>query len=176
MPLLPVFFILEKIERSKHIVNSQKLDIALKPIRGAEQDLLKLAVVEGSTSAKGVVEFATDAEFTTGTSETLVVNPKQVKDAIDTATDGMVTVDGVQTLTNKTVDADDNTISNLETDNFKSGVITTVVADASSALDTKLPSEKAVAEVNVAELNGTETEKFNELKAKFDAAKEAFKK
>ena len=37
-------------------------------------------------------------------------------------------------------------------------------------------AEKAVAEVNVAELNGTETKEFNELKAKFEAAKAAFNK
>ena len=37
-------------------------------------------------------------------------------------------------------------------------------------------AEKAVASVNVAELNATETEEFNELKAKFEAAKAAFNK
>ena len=37
-------------------------------------------------------------------------------------------------------------------------------------------AEKAVAEVKVEELNGTETKEFNELKAKFEAAKAAFNK
>ena len=37
-----------------------------------------VTVDDASTSGKGVVEFATDAEVTAGTSETLVVNPKQL--------------------------------------------------------------------------------------------------
>ena len=57
----------------------------------------------------------------------------------------IVKLAATQTLTNKTIDADDNTITDLETDNFKSGVITTSVAAESSAVDTKLPTEKAVA-------------------------------
>ena len=112
----------------------------------ADANGLAASVAPASTSVAGVIEIATDAEFTTGTSETLAVNPKQVTTAIAEATTGMVTVDGVQTLTNKTIDADDNTITDLETDNFKSGVVTTVLAGTSTASDTKLPTEKAVAE------------------------------
>ena len=112
----------------------------------ADSNGLAASVAPASTSVAGVIEIATDAEFTTGTSETLAVNPKQVTTAIAEATTGMVTVDGVQTLTNKTIDADDNTITDLETDNFKSGVVTTVLAGTSTASDTKLPTEKAVAD------------------------------
>ena len=48
-----------------------------------------------------------------------------------------------QTLTNKTIDADNNTVSNLETDNFKTGVID---ADGTlnASLDTKIATQKAV--------------------------------
>ncbi len=56
----------------------------------------------------------------------------------------IVRLNAAQTLTNKTIDADDNTISDLTTTNFKSGTVATTVAAASSAADTKLPSEKAV--------------------------------
>ena len=112
----------------------------------ADANGLKASVAAASTSAAGVVEFATDAEFTTGTSETLAVNPKQVTTAIAEATEGMVTEDGAQTLTNKTIDADDNTISDLTTGNFKAGVVGTVLAGTATASDTVLPSEKAVAE------------------------------
>ena len=42
------------------------------------------------------------------------------------------------------IDADDNVITNLETDNFKTGVIQTTLRDSSSASDTALASEKAV--------------------------------
>ena len=112
----------------------------------ADANGLAASVAAASTSVAGVIEIATDAEFTTGTSETLAVNPKQVTTAIAEATTGMVTLDGAQTLTNKTIDADDNTIVDLETDNFKSGVITTVLAGTATASDTKLATEKAIAE------------------------------
>ena len=112
----------------------------------ADADGLAASVAPASTSAAGVVEFATDAEFTTGTSETLAVNPKQVTTAIAEATEGMVTEDGAQTLTNKTIDADDNTISDLTTGNFKAGVVGTVIAGTATASATVLASEKAVAE------------------------------
>lgn len=49
----------------------------------------------------------------------------------------------VATFTNKTIDADDNTISELETDNFKADVIDTDV-DLTANSDTRIPSQKAV--------------------------------
>ena len=112
----------------------------------ADANGLAASVAPASTSVAGVIEIATDAEFTTGTSETLAVNPKQVTTAIAEATSGMVTETGVQTLTNKTIDADDNTISDLELDNFKSGVVTTVLAGTATASDTKVATEKAIAD------------------------------
>ena len=54
----------------------------------------------------------------------------------------IVRLNATQTLTNKTLDADDNTIQNLETDNFKSGVIVASVGATGS--DTAIPTEKAV--------------------------------
>ena len=62
----------------------------------------------------------------------------------------VVITDHVQTLTNKTIDADLNTITNLEVDNFKintpgsttAGVIVTEINDAED--DTMLPTAKAV--------------------------------
>ncbi len=68
-----------------------------------------------------------------------------------------------QTLTNKTIDADDNTITDLATTNFKSGVIVTTVAAAASAADTSIPTEKAVRDLvddavdGMVTLNGTQT-------------------
>jgi hypothetical protein len=55
----------------------------------------------------------------------------------------IVTNDQSQTLTNKTIDADNNTISNIEVDNLKSGVLNTSTTLA-SASDTQLPSALAV--------------------------------
>lgn len=68
----------------------------------------------------------------------------------------VVTVSGQQTLTNKTIDVDSNSVSNIEVDNFKSGAIvdsTTGIAAASSASDSALVTEKAVA----AKIEGTVT-------------------
>lgn len=46
-----------------------------------------------------------------------------------------------QTLTNKTINADNNTVSNLEVDNLKAGVLNTDLTGATS--DTQVPSSKA---------------------------------
>ena len=62
----------------------------------------------------------------------------------NTESSDIVRLASTQTLTNKTIDADDNTISNLETDNFKSGVIQTSVRASGTASDTALATEKAV--------------------------------
>ena len=81
-------------------------------------------------------------------SDTSLVTEKAVATAIESATTGAVTLNGTQTLTNKTIDADNNTISNLEADNFKSGTIvnsTTGIAAYASASDSKLVTEKAAA-------------------------------
>ena len=47
-----------------------------------------------------------------------------------------------KTLTNKTIDADNNTVSNIEVDNLKSGVLDTDLSSVSSSHDT-VPSAKA---------------------------------
>lgn len=118
------------------------------------------------------IQDLTTSNFKTGTvvtsvgatgSDSALPSEKAVRSAITTATSGMVTTDGTQTLTNKTIsggtvsgatitggtiDADSTTISNLETDNLKSGTLvisTTGIAASESASDTKLVSEKAAA-------------------------------
>lgn len=66
-------------------------------------------------------------------------------DKIDnTEASDIVRLNATQTLTNKTIDADDNTISDLTTSNFKSGVIVTTVGSTGS--DSAIPTEQAVRE------------------------------
>ena len=57
--------------------------------------------------------------------------------------DALPTASSTDTLTNKTIDADNNTISNLEVDNLKSGVLDTDLS-STAGTDTTLPSAKAV--------------------------------
>ena len=47
-------------------------------------------------------------------------------------------------VTNANINAQNNTIANLEVSNFKSGVIQTTLRDSTDALDTAIPTEKAV--------------------------------
>ena len=101
----------------------------------------------GTTNfASGVVQTAVRADGTA--TDTAIATEKAVRDAIEDAVEGMVTVDGTQTLTNKTIDADDNSIVDLTLTNMKSGVVvdsTTGIAAPGSASDAKVATEKAIA-------------------------------
>lgn len=66
-------------------------------------------------------------------------------DVIDnTESTDIVRVDAVQTITNKTINADNNTISNIETDNFKEGVIVSALNESNKDSETNLPNNKAI--------------------------------
>ena len=69
----------------------------------------------------------------------------KVEKVDNTESADIVRLAATQTLTNKTIDADDNTISDLELDNFKSGVVQTTVRASASASDSAVASEKAIA-------------------------------
>jgi hypothetical protein len=77
---------------------------------------------------------------------------KNVRDALnDTATSS-----ATQTLTNKTINADNNTLSNVEVDNLKAGVLDTDLS-STAGTDTTLPSAKAVKSYVDTQVSGEDT-------------------
>ena len=91
----------------------------------------------------GVLNIDLDSETFTlsgGTGIDTVGAENTVTFAIDST---VATLSDTQTLTNKTIDADNNTVSNLEVDNLKSGVLDTDLASVSGSDDT-LASAKAI--------------------------------
>lgn len=102
-------------------------------------------LVEGSATVGGV-------EWNAG--DYLVINKDIAAGGTITSSDvdkidntegsDLVRLNATQTLTNKTIDADDNTISDLTTSNFKSGTIVTSVGSTGS--DSAIPTEQAVRE------------------------------
>jgi hypothetical protein len=70
--------------------------------------------------------------------------------------EAVVLVNAAQTLTNKTIDADTNTILDLETDNLKAGVLN-VSPTLAGATDLQIPSAKAVRDAIDATASGGAT-------------------
>ena len=75
-----------------------------------------------------------------GTGIDSTANTNTVTFAIDNT---VATLTGSQTLTNKTIDVDNNTVSNIEVDNLKSGVLDTDLSSVAGT-DTTLASAKAI--------------------------------
>lgn len=90
------------------------------------------------------IDTAPNAKTETGitTSGAIWVYANKLKAYLDSAVREMVSTDQTQTLTNKTIDADNNTVSNLEVDNLKAGVLDTDLSSVSASDDT-IPSAKA---------------------------------
>lgn len=122
-------------------------------------DIVRLAATQTLTNKTidaddNTISDLTTSNFKSGTivtevgatgADTALPTEQAVREAITSATTNMVTTTATQTLTNKTIDADDNTIQDLVVANFKTGVVQTAVRDSSSASDSCLATEKAVA-------------------------------
>lgn len=129
------------------IDNTESSDIVR---TGATQTLTNktISATDNTIGGLGTTNFDASALSTSIDStgvDTKLPTEKAVRSAINTATTNMVTTTGTQTLTNKTIDGDNNTIQDLSTSVFKSGVLQTTVRASSSASDTCLATEKAVA-------------------------------
>jgi len=91
----------------------------------------------------GALSIDLDSEtmtFTGGTGIDTTGSANDVTFAIDST---VATLTDAQTLTNKTIDVDNNTVSNIEVDNLKSGVLDTDLTSV-AATDTTLASAKAI--------------------------------
>ena len=91
----------------------------------------------------GALSIDLDSEtltFTGGTGVDTSGSGNAVTFAIDST---VATLAGSQTLTNKTIDVDNNTVSNIEVDNLKSGVLDTDLSSVAGT-DTTLASAKAI--------------------------------
>ena len=106
--------------------------------------------IVGDTGTDAIDLDSETLTFTGGTGITSVVTAGTVTHNIDST---VATLTGTQTLTNKTINADNNTVSNLEVDNLKTGVLDTDLTTVSSLHDT-IPSAKAVYDY-VADLAGS---------------------
>ena len=99
---------------------------------------LDISADSGSNIAIDLDSEVLDLEGGTGIDTTTGTN--KVTFAIDST---VATLSGSQALTNKTIDVDSNTVSNIEVDNLKSGVLDTDLS-STAGTDTTLPSAKAV--------------------------------
>jgi hypothetical protein len=138
------------------IPDSSTVKAALQALETAHEEVDQN--VNDLITLSGVAENATDLGTFTGT---IIPDASKVKAALqslethtESHTSASSNVHGIgagsavvgtntnQILTTKTIDADNNTISNLETDNLKSGVLNTAT-NLAGASDTQIPSALA---------------------------------
>ncbi len=117
------------------------------------------ATVQNNSATKTVgvqnVSKVTDS-FTIDASEIPISLDNSSATNVRDALNGTATADATQTLTNKTINADNNTLSNVEVDNLKAGVLDTDLS-STAGTDTTLPSAKAVKSYVDTQVSGEDT-------------------
>ena len=117
------------------------------------------ATVKNNSATKTVgvqnVSKVTDS-FTIDASEIPISLDNSDATNVRDALNGTATADATQTLTNKTINADNNTLSNVEVDNLKAWVLDTDLASTANT-DTTLPSAKAVKTYVDTQVSGEDT-------------------
>jgi len=107
---------------------------------------LTAPILTGSSSSAGSILFKEDTD--NGTNAVTLIGPASTADVTVTlpaATDTLVGKATTDTLTNKTIDVDNNTVSNIEVDNFKaSAIVLESEGIGSNDNDTSLPTSAAV--------------------------------
>ncbi len=139
-------------------LKSGVLDTDLSSVAGTDTTLASAKAIKAYVDAQvtasdldfqadsgGALSIDLDSEtmtFTGGTGIDTTGSGNDVSFAIDST---VATLSGSQALTNKTIDVDSNTVSNIEVDNFKgSAIVTESEGIGSNDNDTSLPTSAAV--------------------------------
>lgn len=139
--------------------NNQIFRVAQEAIDTARDAMPKTPSGDFDASNNKLINLGYPSASTDGASKAYV-------DAVASGTgQNLVSDSGTYTLTNKTIDVDSNTVTNIEVDNLKSGVLDTDLSNGTAGTDTTLASAKAIktyvdaqiaTEDTIAELNDTE--------------------
>ena len=119
--------------------------LVIDPDNASNREVVLITAASGTTVSVMTRDVegrhTTDPTHVDGTTVRMAVVKEMFEDVHDRV-DDLPTNTSTDTLTNKAIDADNNTLSNIEVDNLKSGVLDTDISSVSGSDDT-LASAKA---------------------------------